>query len=118
MDLFDSSSFAIRGAQVLGALLLAVTFLHSGLDMAIDRKGNLAFLGRYFAKTPAFQKQVPFLLTVIVALEIVGGALCLAGAVEIVVSRHHGLAVLGSLSCGASLLCLLVGQKFAKDHPG
>lgn len=119
MPSIDSPRFAALATQVLGSLLLAVTFLHSGIDMALDRKGNLSFLERYFGKAPRiFQQSVPVLLAAIVVLEILGGGLCLAGAVQLLVNRHRALSAIGCVLCAVSLLCLLFGQKFAKDHPG
>ncbi|WP_411029383.1 DoxX family protein [Spongiimicrobium sp. 3-5] len=103
--------------EVLLLLFLIITFLQSGLDKIMDWKGNVSWLKGHFAQTP-FKNTVPFLLSVILLMEIIAGLLCVVGAYEIIVSGASDLAFYGALVASVSLLMLLLGQRIAKDYEG
>ena len=111
------SAMAMLVMRVLAALFLGVLFLQSGLDKVTDRKGNLAWLGGHFAKSP-LARVVPLLLTTITILEIAAGALSAVGAVALVVAHTAAVAFWGAALSGLSILCLFFGQRMAKDYAG
>lgn len=102
---------------LLGALMLAILFIQSGLDKVFDWKGNLGWLNGHFEKT-FLGGFVPVLLATITAMETATGFLSAVGVIYFLVSGSLVLifyaAVLGALS----LLALFFGQRIAKDYPG
>lgn len=102
---------------LLGALLVAILFIQSGLDKVFDWKGNLEWLTGHFSKT-FLGGMVPALLATITVSEIATGFLSAIGIIYFLVSGSLALifyaAVLGALS----LLALFFGQRVAKDYPG
>lgn len=102
---------------LLGAGLLAVLFIQSGLDKVFDWKGNLEWLTGHFSKT-FLGRLVPVLLATITVSEIATGFLSAAGIIYFLAAGSLVLifyaAVLGALS----LLALFFGQRIAKDYPG
>ena len=60
----DCPEGALVGIDLIGiavALFIAIVFLQSGLDKALDWKGNLAYLGQLFAKSPLAGSVAPLL---------------------------------------------------------
>ena len=102
---------------LLGAILLAILFIQSGLDKVFDWKGNLGWLTGHFSKT-FLGGFVPVLLATITVSEIATGVLSAAGIIYFLATGSLILifyaAVLGALS----LLALFFGQRIAKDYPG
>lgn len=99
------------------AAMVAILFLQSGLDKALDWKGNLSWLTGHFAKSP-LKGTVPLLLPVITAIELSAGACAGIGLVQVAL---HGEPTLGAWGCilGALAITLLFfGQRVAKDYAG
>lgn len=103
--------------EVLILLFLIVTFLQSGMDKLTDWNGNLEFIKGHFAKSP-LRNMVPFLLGVILVLEIVAGLLMTFGVYQLYTSGGKEIALLGVELSAVSLICLLIGQRLAKDYAG
>ena len=103
--------------QVLILLFLIVTFLQSGIDKLTDWKGNLDFIKGHFANSP-LKNSVPLLLGVILILEIAAGVLMIIGVYQLYTSGAKELALLGAELSAISLICLLIGQRLAKDYAG
>lgn len=102
---------------ILGAVMIAILFIQSGLDKVFDWKGNLEWLTGHFSKT-FLGGFVPVLLATITVSEIATGFLSAAGIIYFLAAGSLNLifyaAVLGALS----LLALFFGQRIAKDYPG
>ncbi|MAD97651.1 MAG: DoxX family protein [Flavobacteriaceae bacterium] len=103
--------------EVLILLFLIVTFLQSGIDKLTDWKGNLDFIKGHFANSP-LKNSVPLLLGVILILEIAAGVLMIIGVYQLYTSGAKELALLGTELSAISLICLLIGQRLAKDYAG
>lgn len=103
--------------EVLILLFLIVTFLQSGMDKLTDWNGNLEFITGHFAKSP-LRNMVPFLLGVILVLEIVAGLLMTFGVYQLYTSGGKEIALLGVELSAVSLIFLLIGQRLAKDYAG
>jgi len=97
------------------ALYLAIVFLQSGLDKVFDWKGNLAYLGQLFAKSPLRGPVAPLLALVTLA-EVAAGALSAAGVIGILFFENSSIAALGSLVAALALLMVLFGQRMAKAY--
>lgn len=104
--------------RFLVTAFFAITFLQSGLDKIVDRDGNLAYLKEHFRNSP-LEPMVPQMLSALTAIELAAGVLCLLGIVTLDF-RHPGLRIagLGVAASGLALLCLLFGQRMAKDYAG
>jgi uncharacterized membrane protein YphA (DoxX/SURF4 family) len=104
-------------ASLLILIFLAVTFIQSGYDKVTDWKNNVEWLKSHFSKT--FLKNfVPFALFIILALELVSGILCSAGAIELFVNGDRLYGYYGAVFSCISLILLLFGQRIAKDYDG
>lgn len=108
----------IQNSTVLLLLLfLVITFLQSGIDKIIDWKGNLSWLKGHFSETP-FKNIVPFMLFVMLVMEVMAGLFSAIGFVQILIYGESFFALLGGVLACLSLLMLLFGQRIAKDYEG
>ncbi len=98
-------------------LFLLITFLQSGIDKALDWKGNLTWLKGHFAKT-FMAKMVPMLLAIILIIEVVTAIFCIMGIYHLIVDNHTYFAVWAMFLACITLLMLLFGQRVAKDYQG
>jgi len=103
--------------QILVSIFLAILFLQSGIDKVADRRGNIEFLRGHFAKSP-LAGIVPFLVTVVSILEIVGGGLSAIGCILIILNRDPTLAFCGAVVSAISITALFFGQRMAKEYAG
>lgn len=117
MTSLDSPQLSVWLVQLFCALFFAILFLQSGTDKVVDRKGNLAWMGPHFAKSP-LRGAVPAMLTVITVLELAAGLLSAAGVVQLLATGSPRLAMWGAALAGLSLLALFFGQRMAKDYAG
>lgn len=104
-------------AILLILLFLAITFIQSGYDKVIDWKGNIEWLKGHFSQT-FLKNSVPLALLLILALEILSGALCVIGGIEILMTGNDDFAFTGAVLSCITLLLLLLGQRIAKDYDG
>ncbi len=117
MPSLDSNLFPLWLIQVLSTLLLAITFLQSGLDKVFDWKGNLGWLTGHFSKSLLRGVVVPMLLTLTV-MELASGAVSAAGVVSLVLSGSTRVAMWGAALSGLSFVALFFGQRMAKEYAG
>jgi hypothetical protein len=103
--------------QFAVAAFFAIVFLQSAADKWIDSKGNLDFLGGHFANSP-LKGIVPAMFWTITVLESIAGILSVIGALFVLFGGGPGLVVWGLVFSMISLLCLLFGQRLAKDYSG
>lgn len=103
--------------QVAVTAFFAIAFLQSAIDKWVDSKGNLEFLTGHFATSPLKNTVIPMFWAVAV-LESLAGVLSGLGAIAILFGGGAGLALWGLTFSIISLLCLLFGQRVAKDYGG
>ncbi|MCI2229438.1 DoxX family membrane protein [Polaribacter sp. MSW13] len=103
--------------EILILLFLIVTFLQSGIDKLLDWKGNVSFIKDHFKNSP-LKNSVPFLLAVILIIEIIAGVLMIIGAYQLYTSELKEIALLGVELSAITLIFLLIGQRLAKDYAG
>lgn len=109
--------FQENSAQLILLVLLAIVFTQSGLDKLTDWKGNISWLKEHFSKT-IFKSGVPLLLGFITITELVTGLLAIIGFVHLLFHDNTLFAYWAALLGSISLLCLLLGQRIAKDYEG
>jgi putative oxidoreductase len=103
--------------EILVLLFLIVTFLQSGIDKVSDWKGNLSFIRGHFKDSP-LKNSVPFLLAVILVMELLAGALMFVGIFHLSTTGNHNIALIGAELAAVTLIFLLIGQRLAKDYAG
>jgi uncharacterized membrane protein YphA (DoxX/SURF4 family) len=102
---------------LLGALLVAILFIQSGLDKVFDWKGNVEWLKGHFAKT-FLAPIVPLLLAKITGIELAAGVMSAAGIVYFFAAGTTALIFWASAVGAAGIVALFFGQRIAKDYPG
>jgi uncharacterized membrane protein YphA (DoxX/SURF4 family) len=102
---------------LLGALLVAILFIQSGLDKVFDWRGNLEWLTGHFSKT-FLRGTVPPMLATITLMEIATGFLSLAGLVYFLAENSTALIFYASVLGALSIVALFFGQRVAKDYAG
>lgn len=112
------STFIQQSSGILILLFLIVTFLQSGLDKLFDWKGNVSFIKEHFKNSP-LGKGVPFLLAIILFLEIIASLFMIMGVYSILSYGEISLiGILGLQLSALTLIFLLIGQRLAKDYAG
>ncbi len=97
----------------------AIVFLQSALDKLIDRQGNLTYFQDHFKNSPLPSGAVALLFWGLTVIEAAAGVLCALGVLlGDFQARGFGVAACGVITAGAALLCLLLGQRLAKDYAG
>lgn len=114
---FSTQRILLGSVAILCALFLGITFAQSAFDKLTDYKGNREYFNAQFGKSP-LRKMVGMLLPVITILETVSGILCLSSIIFICISFNLLPLVLGLMLAAFTLLCLLFGQRLAKDYAG
>jgi len=96
-----------------------VVFGQSALDKINDRDGNTAYFKDHFKNAPFPPDLVPLLLTAITVIEALAALFCGLG-ILFFSWRNPGcnLASIGVGFAGLALLCLMSGQRLAKDYAG
>ena len=103
--------------QAATAAFLAILFLQSGIDKAVDRRGNLEWLKGHFAKSP-LARVVPLMVAMITVFEIAAGFLSAIGCAMIIFTRDPTVAFYGAFLAAVSIIALFFGQRMAKDYAG
>jgi hypothetical protein len=96
----------------------AIVFLQSGLNKLADSEGNLAYFQEQFRQAPTLQSMLGSLFWALTAMEIAAGALCALGLITFSFVSGGFLARWGIRLATLALLCLMFGQRMAKDYAG
>ena len=110
----------MTNTEIFGILILAflaITFLQSGYDKIADWKGNVEWLKGHFSQT-FIKNNVPAALGVVLLTEVIAGALCVAGAIQLFSNGSTVIGHYGAVMSCITLLFLLFGQRIAKDYDG
>lgn len=99
------------------ALFWTMLFLQSGLDKLIDWKGNIGWLKGHFEKS-FLSGMVKPMVAVLALFELIAGALCAVGGVQVLLSGKTYWLAIGLIVSIVSLLMLFFGQRMAKDYEG
>ena len=117
MPAIDSTLFPLWLVQLLCSLLLAITFLQSGIDKVLDWKGNLGWLTGHFSKS-VLRGVVPLMLVTLTVMELASGVVSAAGVVFLLLSGSTRVALWGTTLSAFSFVALFFGQRMAKDYAG
>jgi len=101
----------------LCTLFLGIVFLQSGYDKVRSFQGNLSYFKSQFANTP-LKSMTGFLLVVLTILELISGIACVVGIAFIIALKGADWAGYGCSLSAFTLVCLLGGQRIAKDYAG
>jgi uncharacterized membrane protein YphA (DoxX/SURF4 family) len=104
-------------ASILVLVFLAITFLQSGYEKMFHWKENTDWLKQHFAKT-VLKNVVPIALFHLLIVELIAGALCVIGSIELMVNHGRTFGFYGGVFSCISLLMMLMGQRLAKDYDG
>jgi len=103
--------------EILILLFLTITYLLSGYEKVTDWKGNISFTKEHFKNSP-LKNYVPFLLSIILVIELLAGILMFVGIFDLVITGNKNRALIGIVLSAITLLFLLIGQRLAKDYVG
>jgi hypothetical protein len=105
--------------RFLVTAFFAVVFGQSALDKLLDSGGNIAYFSEHFAKSPLPPEAVPLLFWGLTLVEASAALLCALGLLSgSFASTGFGIAACGVAVSGLALLCLVLGQRMAKDYAG
>ena len=103
--------------SVLILVFLAITFIQSAYDKSFHWNDNVSWLKGHFA-TSILKNLVPQALAIILVLELVAGVLSLIGCAQLFINGQTTFGYYGAVTSAVTLLCLLFGQRVAKDYVG
>lgn len=103
--------------EILILFFLIITYVISSYEKITDWKGNVSFIKNHFKNSP-LKNSVPFLLSIILLIEITACILMIVGVYQLYTSEVKDFALLGIELSAIILLFLLIGQRLAKDYPG
>ena len=109
--------FNNHATEILTLLFLIVTFLQSGIDKLTDWNGNISFIKNHFSNSP-LKNAVPLLVGIILVLEVVASAFMILGIVNIFSNSSMDFAFYGAQLSAITIICMLIGQRLAKDYAG
>ncbi|WP_166386099.1 DoxX family protein [Polaribacter sp. 11A2H] len=103
--------------EILILLFLIITFLISAFEKILDWKGTISFIKDHFKNSP-LKGSVPFLLSILLIIEIIAVGFMIIGVYQIYTSEAKEIALLGIQLSAISIIFMLIGQRLAKDYPG
>ncbi len=104
-------------ASILVLAFLALTFILSAHNKIFYWNDNMAWLKPHFEKT-ILKNQVALATAILVVLELAAGILSLLGIVELYRNGGRTCGYYGAVFSCVALLCMLFGQRLAKDYDG
>lgn len=108
-------SIALPG--IFASAFMAVLFLQSGLDKALNYRANLEYHRDHFKKSPLAGLVGP-MTAVITVLEVAAGLVSALGCALLLLEQGQAVAFYGQALAALDLLCLFFGQRLAKDYVG
>lgn len=103
--------------EILILLFILITFMQSGIDKAMDWKGNTSWLKEHFSAT-FLSGVVPMMVATIMVIEIITGIFAIIGIVHLLAFNEPSFALYTCILACVTLLMLLFGQRIAKDYAG
>jgi len=106
-------------ARFLVTAFFAIVFVQSALDKFMDQSGNIEYFTDHFKNSPLPPEFVSRLFWTLTLIEATAGTMCTLGLLTFSFThRGFGIAACGVVLSGVALLCLLTGQRLAKDYAG
>ncbi len=114
---FTNSWVFMTVIAALCSLFLAVTFIQSGFNKLTEYKENKLYFISQMEKT--LLRHLAFVIwPLIILLELCSGLISLGGIVMVLVNGSIEFLGLGCFLSSVTLICLLLGQRMAKDYAG
>lgn len=122
LDIFEHGILTHRSlilsiTAAMCALFLGVVFLQSGYDKVRNFQGNLAYFKSQFANSP-LRNATNILLIIVTILELLSGVVSIAGIAMLACLKGSHWLGAGCALSAITLICLLTGQRIAKDYAG
>ena len=117
LDLFHAQGSNFQFIKMIVPSFMAILFLQSGFDKALNYAGTLTYFQGQFKDTP-LSKTTHLLLPMLTILEIVAGAMCAIGVVVSLLNGNDTWAIWGLMCASLALMCLFFGQRMSKDYAG
>jgi hypothetical protein len=103
--------------EILILFFLIITYVISSFEKISDWTGNVNFIKVHFKYSP-LKNNVPFLLAILLMIEITASILMIVGVYQIYTSEIKEIALIGIELSAISIIFMLIGQRLAKDYPG
>jgi uncharacterized membrane protein YphA (DoxX/SURF4 family) len=104
-------------ASILILIFLALTFIQSAYEKIFYRQENIDWLKGVFVKT-FLKNMIPFLLTVLVVLELLAGICSSVGIIQLIVNGGRTFGFYGAVFSCITLIFMLFGQRLVRDYDG
>jgi putative oxidoreductase len=105
--------------RFLVTAFFAAVFLQSAADKLLDPEGNVAYFKDHFKNSPVPADSIALVFWMITFLEATAGLLCAIGILLGDFARKGmGACAWGIAAAGFALLCLMAGQRLARDYAG
>lgn len=107
----------VFSAQILILLYVIITFGYSAIEKLWLKKETLVFYKNHFKET-FLKNRMPFLINLVILLEIATVIICIAGLFYWLVFRENNIGFYGLVLASLTLIALMIGQRIAKDYAG
>ncbi|MFC2109658.1 DoxX family protein [Bacteroidota bacterium] len=104
-------------AEILILIFLIITFSISVIEKFADWKGTVSYITDTFKNTIINPITKP-LLVLLVFFEVLTSYFLITGFYQLLISEEKENALLGCVFSSLTILCMLLGQRIAKDYPG
>lgn len=103
--------------KLFGLVFLLLTFGYSAFEKGVDFKGQTHWLKAHFSHQFS-TRFVQIALTILIILDLLVSALSILGIVQLWCCNNWYFGMIASVWAGVTILCLLLGQRVAKDYQG
>jgi hypothetical protein len=100
---------------VFACAFFAILFLQSGIDKAVDWKGNFEFHTKQFENSPLKRFTLPMLFSIMV-MEISCGLMSVAGIIFFLLNRNPLVSLYADCLASLTFLALFFGLRISKDY--
>lgn len=103
--------------HILLLLFIVITFLTSTIEKVTDWKGQLEWFEKHFNET-ILRPKIAFFLKALIILDFITSALAVIGLITLLWNGDQTYGVYAHISAAITVLCMLLGQRIAKDYQG
>ena len=103
--------------KVFILVFVCITFLFSAIEKTTDWNGQLSWFKDHFSNT-FLRPQIKALLLVLIILDYATGILSILGAFEVLFYTTNTFGFYALILAITTTLCMLFGQRVARDYPG
>lgn len=98
-------------------VFVCFTFLFSAIEKTTDWNGQLSWFKNHFENT-ILRPQIKALLLVLIILDYTTGLLSILGIFEVLFYTTNSFGLYALILAIITTLCMLFGQRVARDYPG